>query len=973
MSDQFNNQNRGNRVPGQGASNPRPSREYDMFPEQTLAAEREASPVNRQQQAPPPRQYYVAGQGAQAPQQAAPRQTMPQQPPQRMPQQAAPRQVMPQQAAPRQTMPQQPQQKMPQQQNRAAAPAQQAGAQQMPADRRAQRAAQEQETYQTRLASKAEPQTGRQAGGVNGKRPPAGAKAAGANGAPPARNGGNAAKAGSGSGGGRPPKGTGEKSTTKIIIANILKVCFALACVVVVVGCVVVIGLTNYLVDATANDQDILDLENLRTELSSNSQIYVLNPDNPNAAEEKDYILSRELSGDSNSMWVELKDVPTYLTDALVATEDRDFWTNEKGFYIGRTVYAGVNEVLGLKSSFGASTLDQQLVKNITGENEVVGEDGDRTAGYERKIREIFRAYRLNKEYSKDMIMEAYLNTMPLSGNLVGVQSGAKRYFNKEAKDLTVWEAATIAGITQKPGAYDPFKNPDACKGRRDDVLTFMYQTGKIDKATYDNAVQQPLGLNEGDENSSGQAVNSYFEDALLEAVVEDMINTYDISRAIAIQKYYSSGLQIYSTMDVKLQTEMETQYEKGIGNLADGYIFPDTIYRDVEKEQDDGTTTTVREYPESAMAVIDYNGALKGVVGGIGEKTASLVQNRAVDSQRQVGSTMKPIGAYALAIDYNYTYYSQLVQDSFKEALSPYQTAEDGTPILNWPKNAGQSKPPDTGVLVVDAVARSLNTVAVDMGQRVTPQVMYEFMTDTLQIESLDVRDIDLSPMVLGSLTHGMTPYELAGAFQMFGNGGVFNSLHCYTEIRDANGMLYLQPEITSVQAIDPETAYIMNRMLSTVLRGSRGTQTRATGTGNGMAPAGEMDSVAKTGTTDNHTDRWIVGLTPYYVSAVWWGFDYAIEGVKNPISSYAYVGAPPQIMWKTVMENVQADMPVISFAAKPEGVEEKTFCRATGELAGPNCTDTQTGYYRVGGMQPGECWLHSDGVIVPEEVPAA
>lgn len=789
----------------------------------------------------------------------------------------------------------------------------------------------------------------------------------GGNGSGKGGGGKGSGKGGGTNGGGRRSK---KSSTGKVMLKYILMVVFVLGCIGVAVASVMAVNLCQFVVESTEDDDTtLLDLEQL-SGTNKNGYIMVLNPDNPNAEADDDWIEYQQLVGDSNSIWVPLEDIPEAMQHALIATEDKDFYENEKGFYIGRTIYAGLNEIFGFQNSFGASTIDQQLVKNLTGDKVVADEDGDRTAGYERKMREIYRAWSLNKNYTKDAILEAYFNTMPLTGTIVGVMAGASEYYYVEdLSQLSIAQCATIVGITNAPGRYSPYSNPENCIVRRNYILGKMLEEGYITQAEHDAAVAEELGLYTGPRQSATNTeVNSYFADEVYRAVTADYMEQEGVSQGVAHRRYYNSGWRIYCTMDLKLQQEMEQVYVQGYGDQADGYIFPESVKA---KPMVNGETSTedvpeeLMVRPQSAMVVINYEGEMKGVVGGIGEKTESLGLNRATQSERQVGSTMKPIAAYALGIDGGYVDYSSLLEDSgVQPSMDNPVRGEDGELVNNWPRNyTGQG----SGELipVADALAQSLNTIAVRIGMRVGPEEMFDFLVNTLDITSLvesgdgGVTDVALAPMVLGSMTNGMTLYELAGAYQMFGNGGLYHSLHCYTRIDDYFGNMVMQPVVTVKQAISQEAAYVMNRLMENVLHTSQGTLTGRAGTANGMSPQGEMDAVGKTGTTSEDKDRWFVGLTPYYVSVTWWGYD---EPQKIVWSANARTN-PPAMTWKTVMEAVQADMPVKNFPEKPTGVLEQTFCRETGELATPACTDVQTGYYIDGGRVPPTCFVHGGG----------
>ncbi len=765
------------------------------------------------------------------------------------------------------------------------------------------------------------------------------------------------------------------RSVIAVMILNVLKAFLVLFCVVLMSACVVTVQALQYVVTQTQDDDTLLDIENIR--LNQTSYIMALNPDNPDAEEEDDWVEYQELVGQENRIWVPLSQIPEDLIHAVVATEDREFFEHH-GVSFERTLYALANEFLPLQdSTFGGSTIDQQLVKNITGDDDVVGEDGSIFAGYQRKMREIYRAWVLNNRYSKDMILEAYLNTMSLSERLAGVQAGALEYFGKDVSELNLVECATIAGITRAPTYYSPFQNPDNALERRNDVLYFMLEEGYIDLATYEDAVSQPLNLVSepgGSENSTSTTVFNYFSDTVFEEVVGDFIEQMGMTREEAIQELYTGGYRIYATVDHTVQTALEDMYLDGYeedGYFLDPSRFPGyaanlTI---VEQETDaEGNVISETEIlPQSAAAVINYDGELVGVIGGIGEKTESLSLNRAVGTVdengevvgtvRQVGSTMKPIAAYALGIDTGLITYSTGVEDAPVLSRDPIANPN----ALDWPSNFS-NRYRDYELPIASAIAESTNTVAAQVGLWVGREEMYDFLTETLQVSSL-VRpdDVDIAPLVLGSMTYGMSLYELAGAYQIFGgdeNYGVYNNLHCYLRVEDSRGNIVMQPNMTTAQAIDPQSGYVMNRLLSNVLHGS---VPNATATARGMAPEGEMDSVAKTGTTSDDKDRLFVGLTPYYVTAVWWGYDtdYDMNGRWSPSAS---TNIPPNV-WKSLMETVQEDLPYREFPEQPEGIQELSYCTRSGDLPVSGCP-TAMGYYTDFAIPE-----HCTGHLTPEE----
>lgn len=765
-------------------------------------------------------------------------------------------------------------------------------------------------------------------------------------------------------------KGTGQgrrrrkKSVAVRMLVGVLKLVFVLGCFVVIAGSIAAVSMVDYMVEATADDDTLLDLETI--ELNQTSYFMALNSENPGAEEDDDWVIYQELVGPEHRIWVSGDQIPEDLVNAVIAIEDREFYSHN-GVNLQRTVYAFANEFLDLTDSqFGASTIEQQLVKNITDDRASEGE-----SGYQRKMREMYRAWTLDRRYTKDMIMEAYLNTIALSGNIGGVQAGANDYFDKDVSELTLAECAMIAGITRAPGAYDPYVNPDNCLYRRNSVLAQMLEIEMITQAEYDAAVAKPLGLARKSSRSQqevGGTVFSYFSDQVFEEVVRDLSEQLGKTREEAITYLYTKGLRVYTTVDLDVQGPLEDMYATGYDedgfftNMQDsrtGRMYKDRLT--VKEEDDEGNVTEV--LPQSSCVIIDYDGALKAVVGGIGEKTESRVLNRATQSPRQVGSTMKPIAAYALGIDMGYIDYSSSIVDSGVQYSNGATTGpvdpETGEARYNWPRNfSGTYR--YTGMPVVSAVAESTNTVAVKVGMRVGVAEMYDFLVNTLDITSLtsdgpnNTTDVALAPLVLGSMTYGITPYELAGAYMMFGNGGVHNTLHSYSEVRDAHGNVVVKPKVSTVQAISEESAYVMNRLLYAVTH--NGVAPGVAATGAGAAPEGDLDCIGKTGTTSEDRDRWFVGMTPYYVTTVWWGYDDNYEltwgtGARNNLTSRVF---------KSIMETVQEDLPYKEFPEKPDTVEVAAYCTATGELAGPNCPGRSTGYYTPV-RTPSTCTLHS------------
>ena len=693
------------------------------------------------------------------------------------------------------------------------------------------------------------------------------------------------------------------------------------------VGSVAAVWLASYLVDATKEDDRFLNLNDVK--LAYTTILYAEDPANPGQ-----YVEYHRLRNDTeNRVWVDLDKIPQDVIDAFIAIEDKDFY-NHKGINIKRTIAAAINEYTPIKlfsSRQGASTITQQLVKNLTEDMDVEG-----MGGLFRKLREIFRAWTLEKNYSKDMILEAYLNTLRLSGQLGGVQAGANVYFDKDIGDVTLAQAASIAAITNAPTYYSPIANPENNVERRDYILYLMLENEMITQEEYDEAIAEELVVVTDHETVASSDTTSYFTDMVIDQVIADLQTELGMTAGEATSYIYSGGLRIYTTVNPIIQKAMEEEF------VTDGETFGGTNYKEtVVKDEATGEQRII--YPQAAMATIDYDGKIVGVVGGLGEKTADRSLNRAVDSVRPVGSTMKPIGAYAPAIDMGYINYSTGLPDMpFKKIKDP-KTEEE----RDWPRNyVGEGIYEEINIPVVHAIERSLNTIAVWAVDMLGPENAYDFLTNTLNISSLVPADIDHGPMALGSLSYGISPLEMAAAYAMFGNGGVYTTPYCYTTVETAQGDIILEKQVTTVQAISKDTAYIMNRALRQVIVGSRGTAAAVGG-------PNRMESVGKTGTTSDDMDHWFIGLTPYYCSAGWWGYDEQIPLTVN------YRKHPPTLAWKNVMNIAQADLEYKNFPTS-SSVITLTYCKDTGDLATESCPNQATGYYTEDNKPATTCYMH-------------
>ena len=748
-------------------------------------------------------------------------------------------------------------------------------------------------------------------------------------------------------GSGGPRRNKKKKMTAGRVLGAIMRFIASCLCVCIILGSVAAVAVSLYVVKETQGDSDLLDLTQL--ELAYTTIIYSQQINDQGQPEWVEY--QRLQSPEENRIWKPLNEISPYIQHAFVAVEDENFYTHP-GFSFKRTVLAAINEVFRkltgsylTGSQLGASTIEQQLIKNITGEDESSGIEG-----YARKVKEIFRAIALDNRFSKEEILEAYLNTIGLTGNTAGVEAGANQYFGKSAADVTIAEAASIAAITKNPSRFNPYTNPEEHLKRRDDIILFMQQQGYITQAEAEAAWATPLNLVEKttDENAAVQTDYSWFTDYLIEEVIADLVeanplNRDDWNREAANDYLHNGGLRIYATVDPEVQSVMENVWLEG------KYWEPMPIENYDDPNDPDDTPRTITT--QAAGVVINYKGELVGVAGGLGQKTENRGFNRGTGMTRQVGSTMKAVAAYPLGIDMDLINYSSVLMDDY----FPIPDGKGGT-RTDWPSN-WSGRYSHSMTTVYEALKQSLNTVAVRVGDWVTPRTMFEFARETLGITTLDENsDIDLAPMVLGATTTGLSPYELAGAYMMYGDGGRMTSLHSYTSVRDYQGNEILEKDIVTTQAIGEDTVYIMNRLLHSVLF-DRG------GTAYGIHPdANVMDSIGKTGTTNDNKDVWFVGLTPKYVMATWYGYD-ENEPMDDYNNYYIYKnkgsqkGHPGASAFAEVMDTIQADLSEEEIVEweKPDSVEIGAFCTISGDIPTDGCP-RGTGYYKTG-VQRGVC----------------
>ena len=586
---------------------------------------------------------------------------------------------------------------------------------------------------------------------------------------------------------------------------------------------------------------------------------------------------------DENRVWVSFEKIPKNMVNAFIAIEDERFYSHP-GFDIKRLIGAMTTFVSKGNSSYGASTITQQLVKNISGDEDV---------NVKRKLREIYRAVKIEQMYEKEEILEFYLNTIYLSNQCNGVEAAAKRYFGKSVGELSLAQMASIAGITQYPTKFDPLANPENNKEKQELVLAKMLELDFISKDEYEEAVNEELDFSKGQSAADIPAAKRYFSDAVITEVLEDLQEKAGYPKQIALKMLYTGGLKIYSSVNPMVQDTIEEVYSNDSN-------FP---------------ANSGGELAQSAIVVIDpATGNIVGMSGGRGSQ-GRMELNRATQTLRQPGSSIKPIAVYGPALEYGVINENSVVVD---EPLK----------IGDWePKNSNRNF--RGSITIKSAVASSVNIAAIKVLQSLGVDQSYSFLKDKLHISSLvEKREADgkvysdksLAPLSLGGLTDGVSVLEMAAAYVPFANGGVYYEPSTYYKVTDFNGNVLLEHNGEGEEVYLQQNAYAMTQMLTGVVN---------FGTGTG-ANLGKMPAAGKTGTSNDNKDKWFVGYTPYFLAAVWSGYDTprAVPG-----------GNPSVSIWKKVMAKVHEDYDTISFA-KPDPSKEKVkVCSVSGKLATDLC----------------------------------
>lgn len=683
-----------------------------------------------------------------------------------------------------------------------------------------------------------------------------------------------------------------------------LKILFSITLIGIITGCLVVGAFAIYVFNFV-DDKVHEDLDELA--LGFTTTIYVQDEASG------EFVEYQRMHGEENRIWVDFEKMPDNLLNAFVAVEDQRF-REHQGVDWKRTVGAFANMFLDLYSSNqGGSTITQQLVKNLTNDNKQTPM---------RKIREIMRARYLEENYEKDTILECYLNTICLGGGIYGVEVAANYYFGKTTSELTLAECAALASLAKEPERYRPDRNPQYNQERRSIVLRLMKEQGYISEEVYQEAKATEIEIVADESAKNLNTVNNYFVDALIEEVIDGLVEEYGMDEAYASKNFYNGGYKIYCTLNPDVQKVLEEEYAK-----TDTYF---TL-----KSKESGKTV------QSAMTIMDYEGHIVGMVGGSGVKTDNRAYNRATMAFRQPGSTMKPLATYSQALQKNIIHYSSFVEDK---------------PIENYYPGGGAGPRNSYGyyegfMSVAEALERSTNTIPCQLVKQMGVQSTYFYLQNNLGLSGLDnVEDMNLSSLGLGGTYTGITTTQSAAAFAVFGNLGTYYEPTTFTLITDQHDTVILK-QGSGIAAIDENTATIMNYMLRNVVYGEKGTA---------KAIASFSDKFvcyAKTGTTSDVYDSWLAGGTPYYVGSCWFGYDQQ-EKLNNANLA--------KNMWKNVMKRIHADLPEKEFVDS-EFVTNRYYCLETGLLATDACANKGEGWYKTNYSLPAICTTHKGEVLPP------
>ncbi|HZJ78138.1 MAG TPA: transglycosylase domain-containing protein, partial [Clostridia bacterium] len=640
----------------------------------------------------------------------------------------------------------------------------------------------------------------------------------------------------------------------------------------------------------------IIDLEEKKNRQNQTSIVYAYN-DEGRAVE-----IAR-LHGRENRIWVDLDEMPENLIKAFIALEDKRFHSHSGVDWVRFT-----SVITKYNLNQGGSTITQQLIKNLTGDKDVT---------FFRKYKEILASLNLEEHYSKETILEAYLNTLYLGSGCYGVQTASETYFGKNAWELNLAESAVIAAITQYPYKYNPLVNIEENRKRQIYCLSQMLEQGIISQEEYDEAIEYEIILtnnekyisNNTDKENKEEKIDikneyqSFYVDYVIDCVISELRKKEGLTRQQATEKIYYGGLKIYSAVDKNIQEELNDVYYNRV-------TFP--------KQKD----TKEKPAVQSSMTIMDYSGRIVGIVGQAGQKNGDRCLNRAVSSPRQPGSTIKPLSGYSPAIELDLLTWSTMIRD--------HALMINGSP---WPRNVNGTFGSGSNATVQYALEKSLNTVSARViNDFVGINTSLDFLKNKFHFSNVsDKDDRYLPPMAVGAMTYGMTTLEMTAAYASFGNGGKYYEPYCFYKVTNSDGSeVILEHKEHSEQILSPATADVMCELLQTV-------KTSTYGTGSNVR---KFQIMCKTGTTDEDKDRWFAGGTPHYVATVWYGYD-------EPKRLHTTVNPAGRIFIE-VFNRIHKNLEKKEFPKSGLTIE-KQYCTKTGLIASPSCTSTKTGWYKT------------------------
>ncbi|NLM09788.1 MAG: penicillin-binding protein 1A [Clostridiaceae bacterium] len=636
-----------------------------------------------------------------------------------------------------------------------------------------------------------------------------------------------------------------------------------------------------------------------------------------------------ELKRNENRVWIDYVDIPKNLINAYVAVEDKRFW-DHKGVDFKRFLYAAyysaTTYIKGGENLQGGSTITQQMVKNLTGSDDIT---------IKRKIQEMWQALKLEREgLSKEDILTRYLNTIPFGGTIYGIEIAAQAYYGKDVRDLSLAECASLAGITQWPSRYIPSSEENIKNNleRAHMILGLMLEQGMIAQAEYEQAVQEEINFvyNPSAGKATKTSTQSYFVDEVVKAVIRDLSEQKGISTQTAEDMIYNSGLKIYTTLEPKVQKALDEVF-------TDDTFFPDVNEEAKRRE----------EIPQSAMVIVDpATGAVRGLYGGYGEKKGSVF-NRATQMKRSPGSSIKPLLVYAPGIETGRITAATVIDDVPQHMLLNDMSVPEKERTKLYPQNVEKK---NFGLTTIrEAIVHSRNVISA-----LTLRDYTSFKVGLNYLEKVGMprwEDEGKISIAMGGFTNQMSPLELTSAFTVFAYKGVYWEPYFYTRVEDVNGNVILEKKPKGTKIYSEQTAFIMNDILQDVV--SEGT---ASGLGVKNKRGANIPTAGKTGTSDNYIDRWFCGMTPYYVASTWYGYD----NRQVPISLISAESANARKIWHAVMTKIHEDLePVEFFSSVPPKIVKREICIDSGKLATGLCRQDPRGSrvveeYFIEGTEP-------------------